>query len=135
MDSPVGLPHSLSTAVDGLAGVCLLLALLCLGLVVACLVQQYRRGGPLGRQQTLTFAIAFIPPSFAFAASANDSAGPWLFGLSTLPVPIAIGVAVLQRRLYDLPLALNRSLTYGGLSAAHRAAVRRHRRRCRRPGP
>ena len=79
-------------------------------------MQQYRRaGGPLGRQQTLIFAIAFIPPLFAFAASANDSAGPWLFGLSTLPVPVAIGVAVLQRRLYDLPLALNRSLTYGGL--------------------
>ena len=93
----------------------LLLALVCLGLVVACLVQQYRRGGPLGRQQTLIFALAFIPPVFAFAASANDSAGPWLFGLSTLPVPIAIGVAVLQRRLYDLPLALNRSLTYGSL--------------------
>jgi signal transduction histidine kinase len=115
VDSPIGLPHSLSTALGGLAGLCLLLGLACLVLVVACLVQQYRRGGPLGRQQTLTFAIAFIPPLFAFAASATDSAGPWLFGLSTLPVPVAIGVAVLQRRLYDLPLALNRSLTYGGL--------------------
>ena len=62
------------------------------------------------------FVIAFIPPLFAFAASANDTAGPWLFGLSTLPLPVAIGVAVLQRRLYDLPLALNRSLTYGSLS-------------------
>ncbi len=115
-DNPIGLPHSISSAADGLAGLCLLLALVCLGLVVACLVQQYRRGGPLTRQQTLMFVIAFIPPLFAFAASANDTAGPWLFGLSTLPLPVAIGVAVLQRRLYDLPLALNRSLTYGSLS-------------------
>jgi signal transduction histidine kinase len=38
-----------------------------------------------------------------------------LFGLSTLPLPVAIGVAVLQRRLFDLPLALNRAITYAGL--------------------
>ncbi len=100
---------------DALAGLSLLLGLGSLGLVVACVVQQYRRGGPLTRQQTLVFAIAFLPPLFAFAASFSDAAGPWLFGLCTLPLPIAIGVAVLQRRLYDLPLVVNRSLTYGAL--------------------
>lgn len=48
----------------------------------------------------------------AFAASLTDSASPWLFGVASIPVPLAIGVAVLQRRLYDLPVVLNRSLAY-----------------------
>ena len=39
-----------------------------------------------------------------------------MFALATLPVPIAIAVAVTQRRLYDVQLAVNRSLTYGLLS-------------------
>ena len=40
-----------------------------------------------------------------------------MFAAVTLPLPIAVAVAVLQRRLYDIPLALNRTLTYLSLSA------------------
>ena len=108
IDSPIGLPHAFEDVIGGLAGLGLLLGLASLGLAVACLVQQYRRGGPLGRQQTLIFGLAFVPPVVAFAASIGDSAGPWVFGISTLPFPVAIGSAVLQRRLYDLPLVVNR---------------------------
>ncbi len=118
VDNPIGLPHAWSAVADGLAALTLLLGLLCLVLDVSCLAQQYRRGGPLTRQQALVFGLAFLPPLAAFVASASDSAGPWLFAVCTLPLPIAIGVAVLQRRLYDLPLALNRSLTYGALWVA-----------------
>jgi signal transduction histidine kinase len=118
IDNPIGLPHGWTTVMDALAGVNLLLGLVCLVLDVACLVQQYRHGGPLTRQQTLVFGLAFLPPLVAFVASASDSAGPWLFAVCTLPLPIVVGVAVLQRRLYDLPLALNRSLTYGALWVA-----------------
>jgi signal transduction histidine kinase len=39
-----------------------------------------------------------------------------MFAVATLPVPIAIAVALTQHRLYDVQLALNRSLTYGLLS-------------------
>ena len=98
------------------AGLSLLLGLASLGLAVAVLVQRYRRTGALGRQQTLVFAVAFVPPVAALLASFSDAAGPWLFGLASLPVPVAIGVAVLQRRLYDIPQVVNRSLTYGTLS-------------------
>jgi signal transduction histidine kinase len=118
IDSPIGLPHAFETPMDGMAGLSLLLGLASICLAVACLVQQYRRGGPLGRQQTLIFGLAFVPPMVAFAASVTDSAGPWVFGVSTLPLPLAIGVAVLQRRLYDLPLVVNRSATYALLWAA-----------------
>ncbi len=112
IDNPIGVPHSLTGPMDGLAGLNLLLGLASLGLAVACLVQQYRHGGPLTRQQSLIFGLAFVPPVLALLASFSDSAGPWLFGVSTLPLPVAIGIAVLQRRLYDLPLVVNRSATY-----------------------
>ena len=46
IDNPIGLPHALTGVLDALAGLSLLLGLASLGLVVACLVQQYRRGGP-----------------------------------------------------------------------------------------
>jgi signal transduction histidine kinase len=118
VDNPFGVPHAGAPLAEGLAALTVLLGLVSLLLDVACLTQQYRQGGPLTRQQTLVFGVAFLPPLAGFVATASDSAGPWLYGLCALPLPIAIGVAVLQRRLYDLPLALNRSLTYAALWAA-----------------
>jgi signal transduction histidine kinase len=118
VDNPIGLPHSTSFVGNFLATLFLLLGVTAIGLMVAVLVQRYRRGSALTRQQTLIFAAAFVPPVAALVASASDSADPWLFGVCTIPLPVAIGVTVLQRRLYDLPLAANRSLTYGALSIA-----------------
>jgi signal transduction histidine kinase len=118
VDNPLAAPGVLGDTARALAGLDLLLGAIAIGLAVATLVQGYRRGGPLTRQQTLLFGLAFLPPLAALAMSFSDAAGPWLFGLCTIPLPVAIGVAVLQRRLYDLPLAANRSLTYGALSLA-----------------
>ena len=83
----VGLPHGLAPIFDALAALSLLLGLVCLVLDVACLVQQYRRGGPLTRQQTLVFGVAFLPPVGCLGGESSDSARPWLFGLCTLPLP------------------------------------------------
>jgi signal transduction histidine kinase len=115
IDNPLAAPGVLGDAASALAALSLLLGAGAIGLTVAVLVQRYRRGGPLTRQQTLIFAISFIPPIAALGASFSDAAGPWLFGLVTIPLPVAIGIAVLQRRLYDIQLVLNRSLTYGVL--------------------
>ncbi len=113
--NPIGLPQGWQGITDALAGLMLLLATASIGLAVACLVQRYRTGGALTRQQTMVFGLAFIPPVAALAASASDSAGPWLFAIATIPLPAAIGVACLQNRLYDLDVVLNQSLTYGAL--------------------
>lgn len=116
VDSPIGLPRSLTPVTDAVAALLLLVGVTSVCLAVAVVVQRYRRGGALDRQQTLIFAAAFIPPVAALVASAWDATDPWVFGVGSIPLPVAIGVAVLQRRLYDLPLAVNRSLTYGALS-------------------
>ena len=111
--NPIGLPPSWQGAVDASSLLALLLGITSIALGVACLVQRYRRGGALTRQQVLVFSVAFIPPVVALVLSALTSAPVWVFGVCTLPLPLAVGVAVLSRRLYDLPLVLNRTLTYG----------------------
>ena len=40
-----------------------------------------------------------------------------MFALSALPVPVAVAVAMFQRRLYDVQLVASRTLTYVALSA------------------
>jgi signal transduction histidine kinase len=115
IDNPIGVPEAIAGVVEAVAALSLLLGMVSIGLAVACLVQRYRRGGELDRQQTVLFGLAFIPPVSALAASIADAAGPWLFAVGSIPLPIAIGVAILQRRLYDIQLAVNRSLTYGSL--------------------
>lgn len=118
IDNPIGVPSSLAAVLDLVAAANLLLGMVAIGLAVACLVQRYRRGGALGRQRTIIFALAFVPPISALVLSFADAAPTWLFGVATIPLPIAIGVAVLQRRLYDIQLGVNRTLTYGSLSVA-----------------
>ena len=115
IDNPIGAPPAASGVFEALATLSLLFGVASIGLAVAVLVQRFRHTGALGRQQTLVFAAAFVPPVAAFVLSFSDAAGPWLFGVASIPVPLAIGVAVLQRRLYDIQLVVNRSLTYGTL--------------------
>ena len=115
IDNPIGAPRSAQGVFESLAGLSLFFGVASIVLAVAVLVQRYRHTGALGRQQTLLFAVAFVPPIAAFVFSFSDAAGPWLFGVASIPVPLAIGVSVLQRRLYDLPLVVNRSLTYATL--------------------
>jgi signal transduction histidine kinase len=116
IDNPFGLPHAAQPVFDALMGLMLLLALVTLGLAVVELVWRWRHGDALDRQRLLWFALAFVLPVLVLVASAWDLGRPWMFAVVSLPLPIAIGVACLQHRLYDLDLVLNRSLTYGALS-------------------
>ena len=116
IDNPVGLPHAFTTAMGAMALLSLVLAGVTIGLAVACLVHRWRHDTSLVRQQMLWFALAFLPPISLMVLSVWDVASPWMFGVASLPVPVAIGVAVLQRRLYDIQLVVNRSVTYGALS-------------------
>ncbi|HEV7187220.1 MAG TPA: sensor histidine kinase [Blastococcus sp.] len=116
MDNPIGLPRSWEP-VNGLVSVAgALAAAVGVVLAVVTLVQRWRRDDDLARQRVLWFALAFACPVVLFPIGLADDATPLMFALATLPVPIAIAVAVTQRRLYDVQLAVNRSLTYGVLS-------------------
>ena len=116
--NPIGVPEPWSVLVDLLAVGALALAGLGIVLAIRSLVHRWRTGDDLRRQQVLVFGIAFALPLALLPFMPTPWVEPWMFALVTLPIPVAVAVAVLQRRLYDIPLALNKTLTYIFLSVA-----------------
>ena len=126
--NPVGLsrPWDLVSAV-AFVGHVPLAAVVTAGIVVQQL-HRYRTGTPLLRQQLRLFLAAAALPVVAvpIVFAVSYSLGPWVFTLTVLPLPVAIGFAVLARGLYDLRTAVNRTLvwlTLSGVVAAVYALV------------
>jgi signal transduction histidine kinase len=84
--------------------------------VVASLVVRWRRGDALVRQQILLLAAAAALTLAAIPVAFGTGIG-WVFSAAALPLPFAIGFAVLARGLYDLRTAANRTLLWVTLSA------------------
>ncbi len=91
---------------------------------VASVVVRYRGSGGAERQQIkwVTFAFLFLLVAMA-VAEISSSAGitnPWidvvLVGGAYLMVPVAIGVAVLQFRLYELDVVVKKTLVAGAFA-------------------
>jgi hypothetical protein len=108
----------------GLALLCfVLLILLCAGSVVG----RFRRAGGVERQQLKWFAYGAGQLAVLFALSLGLP-GLWnrwislllsdlVFGISFALIPVAIGIAILRYRLYDIDRLIRRTLVYGLLSA------------------
>jgi hypothetical protein len=106
-------------------------------LCAASLIARYRRARGPERQQLKWFYYAFLLVIGVFvvgsslagllAARGNPTAvtdsplysALWsvVFPALATTIPIAIGIAVLRYRLYDIDLIINRTLVYGALSA------------------
>ncbi|MFY9615742.1 MAG: histidine kinase [Candidatus Dormiibacterota bacterium] len=87
---------------------------------VVSLVIRYRRAGSERRHQLKWFvaamAVAAVGVIPQFAGNQDWYSGLGLvIGLTV--VPLAIGVAVLKYRLYDIDVVINRTLVYGALAA------------------
>jgi hypothetical protein len=97
----------------------------------ASLVHRYRSGGFIQRQQlkwmaasasllALTVLLYFVTNTLeAFFPSALDwgsidTVGDAVFTVVVLSLPLAVSVAVLRYRLYDIDVLINRGLVYGG---------------------
>ena len=117
VDNPIGLPESWQAVADLLAIASLAVAFIALFVVVRAMIRRWQAGDELIRQQVLVFGIAFALPLLVLPLAATPAARPWMFALSTIPVPVAVAVAMFQRRLYDVQLAASRTLTYVALSA------------------
>ena len=107
---------------------------LCMLASALSLVLRYRRSGGEERQQikwiafaasvvVVLYAIAMIA-SFVFPEESWTTAGSvWWLNVLTYAVlssftlvPIAVGIAVLKYRLYEIDLIINRALVYGSLT-------------------
>jgi hypothetical protein len=97
--------------------------LITLPFAFAAMILRYRRGTSRERAQLRWYAAA-VSVSGAFFMLAVLPVGPqrdigWLGGILTIPlVPIAIGIAILRYRLYDIDRIISRTVSYAMLTAA-----------------
>jgi hypothetical protein len=108
---------------------------LCMLASALSLVLRYRHSGGEERQQikwmalaaavvAVVYLIAMIT-SLVFPEDSWTTVGPvWWLNLLTyaallsfVAIPIAVGIAILKYRLYDIDVVINRTLVYGSLTA------------------
>jgi signal transduction histidine kinase len=117
VDSPIGLPQALRPLTDGAA---LLVAALGVACLVAGLVHvtgRWRHGSALVRQQVGWFAVGLALALIGIGALVTGVVAAPVFALAVAALPAAVGVAVLQHRLYELDRLVNRTLLYVLLTA------------------
>jgi hypothetical protein len=113
-----------------------LLLPVCILVSAASLVVRYRRSGSEVRQQIkwLAFAAGFVGVNYSGGLLAQiffvpetletgNASGPWwvellnnLLLMSYAGIPVAVGIAILRYRLYDIEIIINRALVYGSLT-------------------
>ena len=120
IDNPLGVPglHALDWLLT-LSNV--MISLVAFPLTIASCVLRYRRGTPTIRQQLKWFAAA-VGWTVACFTLAIVGIGPlsdagWFLGLVGLTLlPIAIGIAILRYRLYEIDRIISRTITYAVVS-------------------
>jgi hypothetical protein len=80
-------------------------------------VVRYRRGSPTERQQLKWFLAAALLLPVAFVVgdllfSEHEYLQSVMVALGLLPLPIAVGLAVLKYRLYEIDRIISRTVTY-----------------------
>jgi hypothetical protein len=121
--NPLGvIPQSIADPIQTIFGFGLFF--LCVIGCVASVIVRYRRAGVVERQQIKWLAVAGIWVALAFlavivGAFTNNSAlaSAMSFYVGMIGIPIAVGVAILRYRLFDIDVIINRALVYGLLTA------------------
>lgn len=96
-----------------------------IGLSVVSLFVRYRRAPAVERQQIkwLLYAAGLFFVVYFSGFSLSDSRGmvrdlnALLLGLGVLAFPIAVGIAILRYRLYDIDVVIRKTLVYAALTA------------------
>jgi len=115
LSNPVGLRAAGAPAVQVPLAIATIVAA---GLALASLVIRWRRSSGDARQQLkwLALGAAVAVLLFGLGASAPQPWGELLVGLAAVPMPLAMGVAALRHRLWDVDLAISTGLRYALLS-------------------
>ena len=127
VENPIGIPGA-KPVLDMVVGVALMALLVTVLLSIASLVFRYRSASSVQRQQlkwllfSVTLVAILIVASVLIEAigGQSGSAGEISNLLTTTAlssIPVAIAVAMLRHRLYDIDVIINRALVYGGLTA------------------
>ena len=122
VDNPLGI-EALRPLLDHIFSLVLLVPVCIVGCAVG-LVQRFRRSRGEERQQlkwlTAAGAIVAVVYLALMFGGAIWSLPKWaeLGILTFFLIPIAIAIAILKHRLYDIDLIINRALVYGSLTGA-----------------
>ena len=101
---------------------------------VASLVIRYRRSRADEREQIRWLMLAGGVTVFWFLLPLNHGTGGWadfFQGLVLTLIPIAIGIAILKYRLYDVDLVIRKTVVLGDPRSVHHRGIRRDRRGAR----
>jgi hypothetical protein len=121
-DNPFGL-IAVSTEVRELAGLVGTLALfVAMALAVVAIAVRWRRGSHVERSQLKWLFAALVVagllfPTFTGSAVEAPSVLTNLSVGSALLIPVAIGIAILRYRLYEIDRLISRTISYGVVSA------------------
>jgi hypothetical protein len=128
--NPVGLTLLEGSFLAGEGGPLLYLSLVASTVLSASsMVVRFRRAAGEERQQIKWFAFAagfaalgWVVSSLAYANYEGTESlllvvAQLLLLLSLLGIPLAVGIAILKYRLYDIDIVINRTLVYGSLTA------------------
>lgn len=116
------IPPSVESLTGALFG---LMVILGIG-VLASVVVRYRRSRGTTRQQLewLLLAVILVVPALLFLMTfqlleGGESQNPLVylgFSLAVVPIPLAMGAAIVRHRLFDIDVVVSRSLVYAGLA-------------------
>lgn len=119
LDNPFGIEAA--AAMTGIADAANALSVVLFPLAVTSAVLRYRRGSQVEREQLKWFAAAvgLTVSSFGLALIPVAPLGEisWLLGIASISlIPVAIGIAILRYRLYEIDRLISRTISYGTIT-------------------
>ncbi|MBA3551839.1 MAG: hypothetical protein H0W27_03065 [Actinobacteria bacterium] len=122
VSNPFGIAGS-EDVLDALGAIGLFAVLMSVLASLLSLIVRFRRAGPDERQQLkwLTYAggvvLACMAASFVVEGSGNSELSNGLVTGGLTALPMAMGIAILKYRLYDIDIVINKTVVYGSLAA------------------
>jgi hypothetical protein len=117
-------PEKVGGAITAIVVAAVLVLFAAIVLSAISLVVRYRRAGGVERQQLKWFALAAVLAAAYIVGellSLDRQLGGTLWALldvtTSMAIYVAIGIAIMRYRLYNIDLILNRALVYGPLTA------------------
>jgi hypothetical protein len=118
LENPYAVGPPFEDFLNGMRGVAWIVLSLSALLAGISLIIRFRRSKGVERQQIkwVALAVSLLVLS-QFSWTVSEGLAAILTGISFLAIPIAVCVAILRYRLYDIDVIINRALVYGVLTA------------------
>jgi len=122
VENPFGVA-GVGGVLDTAFGTALLLYVVAFGLGISALIKRWRRALGVERQQFKWFMAGVLLTLALIVAAAlffvlDVPIAKFVISNGVAAIPVAVGIAILRHRLYDIDLLIKRTLVYGATSAA-----------------